>query len=125
MKELVNKKEAGELAESPENLLTDIQCTVKKVVVANGSSEFPSFGIGVNDDRLSKSSSVICSMSAQANALILPLKIIHELIGIKFCSYTLMKAIMGPTKDIKCPTLGPSTHRKTLKWDFSENLVPA
>ena len=129
MKELVNKKEAGEVVEDPEvaheTAVTDIQCTVKKVVVANGSPEFPSFGIGVNDDRLSKSSSVICSMSAQANALILPLKIIHELLGIKFCSYTLMKAIMGPSKDIKCPSLGPSTHRKTMKWDFSENLVPA
>ena len=125
MKELVNKKEAGEVTEDPETAVTDIQCTVKKVVVANGSSEFPSFGIGVNDDRLSKSSPVICSMSAQANALVLPLKIIHDLIGIQFCSYTLMKAIMGPSKDIKCPTLGPSSHRKTMKWDFSENLVPA
>ena len=132
MKELVNKKEALSLYPDPDeeetedgNIVKDAECTVKKVVVASNCSEFPSFGIGVNDDRLSGSSPVICSMSAQANAMVLPLKIIHELIGIKFCSYTLMKAVMGPSRDIKCPTLGPSTHRKTLKWDFSENLVPA
>ena len=129
MQDLVNKKEAlypdPDAEDNLDNLSSEVESTVKKVVVASNSSEFPSFGVGVNDERLSGSSSVICSMSAQANAMVLPLKIIHEMLGIKFCSYTLMKAIMGPTKDIKCPTLGPSTHRKTLKWDFSENLVPA
>ena len=61
----------------------------------------------------------------QANALVLPLKILQQHFGIKFCSYTYLKAVMGPTKEIKCPTLGPSSHKKSMRWDFSANLVPA
>merc|ERR1712106_310751 len=100
-------------------------CNVKKVIIAGNSTDFPSFGIGINDERITKSMGVIGNISAQANALILPLKIILEKFGIRYCSYTLLKAIIGPSKDIKCPTMGPATHSKAVKWDFAENLVPA
>ena len=129
MEALVNKKDATEKSANGESEVTtsniNSESTVKKVIVASNTSEFPSFGIGINDERLSKSSRVICSISAQANAIVLPLKIVQESFGIRFCSYTFLKAVMGPTKDIKCPTLGPSSHKKVIKWDFSENLVPA
>jgi len=100
-------------------------CNVKKVIIAGNSTDFPSFGIGINDERITKSMGVIGNISAQANALILPLKIILDNFGMRYCSYTLLKAIIGPSKDIKCPTMGPATHKKSIKWDFSENLVPA
>ena len=126
MEALVNKKDATEkIVNGDSEVTSNDECTVKKVIVASNTSEFPSFGIGINDERLSKSSRVICSISAQANAIVLPLKIVQDSFGIKFCSYTFLKAVMGPTKDIKCPTLGPSSHKKVIKWDFSENLVPA
>ena len=125
MEDLVNKKDnSGEISEC-KSTVNVCERTVKKVVVASNSTEFPSFGIGINDERLSGSSNVICSISPQANALVLPLKIVHQAFGVKFCSYTFLKAVMGPSKDIKCPTLGPSSHKKVAKWDFSENLVPA
>ena len=129
MEDLVNKKDVNEKSVNGDSEVitnkTDSECTVKKVIVASYASEFPSFGIGINDERLSKSSRVICSISAQANAIVLPLKIVQQSFGIRFCSYTFLKAVMGPTKDIKCPTLGPKSHKKVIKWDFSENLVPA
>ena len=28
-------------------------------------------------------------------------------------------------REIKCPPLGPKTHSRSQKWDFSETLVPA
>ena len=125
MEDLINKKEMnGGISESKPAIPLS-ERTVKKVVVASNSTEFPSFGIGINDERLSRASNVICSISPQANALVLPLKIIQQAFGVRFCSYTFLKAVMGPTKDIKCPTLGPASHRKNIKWDFSENLVPA
>ena len=130
MEELVNRKDNDEVKDKDkEDIQSQVESvkekTVKKVILASASTEFPSFGIGINDERLSGSSSVICSISAQANALVLPLKIVQESFGIRFCSYTFLKAVMGPTKEIKCPTLGPASHRKMVKWDFSENLVPA
>ena len=27
-------------------------------------------------------------------------------------------------RDIKCANLGPTTHSRSVKWDFAENLVP-
>ena len=125
------KKEQDASKESPPTQQSESKeplkpvCNVKKVIMASNSTEFPSFGIVINDERISQSMGVIGNISAQANALILPLKIILDNFGIKFCSYTLLKAIIGPSKDIKCPNLGPATHSKAMKWDFSENLVPA
>ena len=125
MEDLINKKEVnGDKSES-KPLNPPSERTVKKVILASNSTDFPSFGIGINDERLSRSSNVICSISPQANALVLPLKIIQQAFGVRFCSYTFLKAVMGPAKDIKSPTLGPVSHRKNIKWDFSENLVPA
>jgi len=134
MEKLVNKKDApaeldGDCSDAkPVISILDnhiSKSNVNRVIVASNSTEFPSFGIGINDDRISKTSKVICSISAQANALVLPLKILQQHFGIKFCSYTYLKAVMGPTKEIKCPTLGPSSHKKSMRWDFSANLVPA
>ena len=105
------------------NAQAQINCHLLTSICPKLNTSFVFFGIGINDERLSGSSSVICSISAQANALVLPLKIVQESFGIRFCSYTFLKAVMGPTKEIKCPTLGPATHRKMVKWDFSENLV--
>ena len=31
----------------------------------------------------------------------------------------------GGGVSVKCPNAGPTTHAKTSKWDFAENLVPA
>ena len=142
MKDIINREEkvmSGDIVETDQNPPEETQepqnesdeskpkpaSNVKKVILANNSTDYPSFGIGINDERISKSMGVISNISAQANALILPLKIIMDSFGIKYCSYTLLKAIIGPSKDIKCPTMGPATHRKAIKWDFSENLVPA
>ena len=30
----------------------------------------------------------------------------------------------GEKRDIKCANLGPTTHSRSVKWDFEENLVP-
>jgi len=124
MNDIINRAGNDPLTEVTDKEKKPI-CSVKKVILASNSTEFPSFGVGVNDDRISRSMGVIANISAQANALILPLKIIFEKFGIRYCSYTLLKAIMGPNKDIKCPSMGPSTHRKIIKWDFAENLIPA
>ena len=32
--------------------------------------------------------------------------------------------ILFLTRDIKCANLGPTTHSRSVKWDFTENLVP-
>ena len=61
----------------------------------------------------------------QVTALAPVLKIISDSFNIKFCSYTLLKAVMGATRDIKCKNMGPTSHARSLKWDFKENLVPA
>jgi glyceraldehyde-3-phosphate dehydrogenase/erythrose-4-phosphate dehydrogenase len=67
--------------------------SVKKVVVANSSPDVPSIGIGINEDRLRSDVSVISSISAPANALILALKVVQEGFGLKFCAYTFIKAV--------------------------------
>merc|ERR1712123_241527 len=59
--------------------------TVKKVIVGNSSSDVPSFGIGINDDKISSRLPVLGHVSAPASALVIPLKIIHEHFGIRFC----------------------------------------
>jgi glyceraldehyde-3-phosphate dehydrogenase/erythrose-4-phosphate dehydrogenase len=72
--------------------------SVKKVVVANSSPDIPSIGIGINEDRLRSDLSVISSISAPANALILALKVVQDGFGLKFCAYTFIKAVKTATK---------------------------
>jgi hypothetical protein len=40
------------------------------------------------------------------------------------CAYTLLKSIKGRGKEVKCQNLGPTSHARSVKWDFSENLIP-
>ena len=40
------------------------------------------------------------------------------------CAYTLLKSIKGRGKEVKCQNLGPSSHARSVKWDFAENLIP-
>ena len=74
MEKLVNKKDApaeldGDCSDAkPVISILDnhiSKSNVSRVIVASNSTEFPSFGIGINDDRISKTSKVICSISAQ------------------------------------------------------------
>jgi hypothetical protein len=41
------------------------------------------------------------------------------------CAYTLLKSIRGRGKEVKCQNLGPTSHSRSVKWDFTENLIPA
>lgn len=81
--------------------------------------------VGVNDEKIDIKASVISHASAPASALAPVLSILHKKFGIKVCSYTLLRSIRGHSKDsMKCANLGPSSHTRSVKWDFSENLVP-
>ena len=98
----------------------------KRVVVAGPSPDAPLTVVGVNDQKVDpKSNQVISHASAAASALAPVLTIIHQKFTIKSCSYTLLKSIRGHSKDtMKAANLGPSSHSRHQKWDFSENLVP-
>lgn len=85
-------------SEASSDIPEEIQNSVKRVVIANNSTDVPSIGIGINEDRLRSSLSVISSVSASANALILALKVVQEGFGLKFCAYTYIKAIMGASR---------------------------
>ena len=127
LKDIVNRERGGAAEAGEEPISAPAPpCTIKQVVVAGSSTEFPSFGVGVNDDRISPSMGVIGSISAPAHALVLILQILHKQFRVSSCSYTLLKAVMGPGKDIKSPNLGPASHRRhNTRWDFAANLVPA
>ena len=47
----------------------------------------------------------------------------RNVIKITLCIY-LYLFISILIRDIKCANLGPTTHSRSVKWDFSENLVP-
>ena len=104
MKDLVNKDRIEE--EKNKDLtpnggagnVQEAESRVKKVVLASSSADAPSIGIGINEERLRGDLSVVGSVSAPANALILALKIIQEQFGLKFCAYTFIKAVMGVTR---------------------------
>jgi len=137
MKDLVNRKSSDSCAngdqssEDPSEVKedggekSDVTNGVRKVVLASNSTDVPSIGIGINEDRLRRDLSVISSISAPANALLIALKVIQEKFGLRFCAYTFIKAIKDVSREIKCPPLGPKTHSRSQKWDFSETLVPA
>ena len=97
----------------------------KRVVIAGPSPDAPLTVVGVNDDKIDSRAQVISHASAAASALAPVLSIIHKKFTIKSCSYTLLKSIRGHSKDtMKAANLGPSSHSRSVKWDFSENLVP-
>ena len=121
MKDLVNRKNSDSINgdQSPENPTSDVKTEegdkpvtngVRKVVLASNSTDVPSIGIGINEDRLRRDTSVISSISAPANALLIALKVvlckkkhnppgipylqvIQEKFGLRFCAYTFIKAI--------------------------------
>jgi len=96
----------------------------RSVVVAGPSDDAPlaclgasGFDPGVNP--------VNAHASAPVAALAPVLKIINDAFKIRYCGYTLIRSVRGGEKrDIKCANLGPTTHSRSVKWDFSENLVP-
>ena len=86
MKDLVNRKNSDSINgdQSPENPTSDVKTEegdkpvtngVRKVVLASNSTDVPSIGIGINEDRLRRDTSVISSISAPANALLIALKV--------------------------------------------------
>jgi len=119
-----NKAEqTGNIYTTEKKSLSD-SCGVKKVVVACNSPDTINIGIGINEDRLRPDVSVIGCISAPTNAILLVLKVILDKFKIRFCAYTFIKAILNVSREIKCPPLGPASHSRRTKWDFSENLVP-
>ena len=106
--------------------LAPLSSGCKRVVIAGPSPDAPLTVVGVNDQKIDpRSNQVISHASAAAAALAPVLTIIHRKFTIKSCSYTLLKSIRGHSKDtMKAANLGPSTHSRHQKWDFSENLVP-
>ena len=99
----------------------------KNVVIAGPSADAPLFAVGVNEDTMTTAHVIKSHVSPAASALLPVLHILHKNFGIKLCSYTLLKSTKGATNSstMKCPNLGPNAHTKSVKWDFSENLVPA
>jgi len=97
---------------------------VEKVLIASPSPDAKSIALGVNDSTEVLNSKILSHASAPVSALATVLKVINSKFGIRFCSFTLLKAVMGASRDIKCPNMGPSTHARSEKWDFGENLVP-
>ena len=93
MKDLVNRKgsescakedrsseDPGEVKENEGEKTVggaDVTNGVRKVVLASNSTDVPSIGIGINDDRLRRDLSVISSISAPANALLIALKVFY------------------------------------------------
>lgn len=97
-----------------------------KLFFVGPSPDAPMTVVGVNDEKIDIKASVISHASAPAAALAPVLSIVQKKFGIKCCSYTLLRSIRGHSKDsMKCANLGPSSHTRSVKWDFSENLVPA
>lgn len=97
----------------------------RRVIIAGPSPDAPLAVVGVSED-FDSSVPVISHASAGASALAPVLSIIHKKFGIRTCSYTLLRSIRGHSKDsMKCVNLGPSSHSRSVKWDFAENLVPA
>ena len=93
MKDLVNRKgsESTNGDQSSENPGVEVKESegekggeltngVRKVVLASNSTDVPSIGIGINEDRLRRDASVISSISAPANALLIALKVIEDLL---------------------------------------------
>lgn len=88
MKDLVNRKSSDSCtngdrsSEDPSEVKedggkkSDVTNGVRKVVLASNSTDVPSIGIGINEDRLRRDLSVISSISAPANALLIALKVI-------------------------------------------------
>ena len=87
MKDLVNRKNSDSVNgdQSPETPASDVKTEegdkpvtngVRKVVLASNSTDVPSIGIGINEDRLRRDTSVISSISAPANALLIALKVV-------------------------------------------------
>ena len=94
----------------------------KNVIIAGPSEDAPLACIGV---KLMEQSPVNSHVSAPVAALCPVLNILHEAFKIRYCGYTLIRSIRGGEKrDIKCANLGPTTHMRSVKWDFAENLVP-
>ena len=56
----------------------DVRNGVRKVVLASNSTDVPSIGIGINEDRLRGDLSVISSISAPTNALLIALKVLSK-----------------------------------------------
>ena len=93
MKDLVNRKSSdscanedrssdgpGEVKENEGEKTVggaDVTNGVRKVVLASNSTDVPSIGIGINEDRLRRDLSVISSISAPANALLIALKVFY------------------------------------------------
>ena len=81
--------------------------------------------IGVNAENLDPSTAVISHASAPASALAPVLTVIHKKFGIKSCAYTLIRSIRGQSKEtMKCANLGPSSHSRSVKWDYQDNMIP-
>jgi len=97
---------------------------VEKVLIGSPSPDAKSIALGVNDDCEVLSKKILSHASAAVSALSTILQIISSKFQVQFCSYTLLKAVIDSSGDIKCPSLGPSTHKRTQKWDFSRNVVP-
>ena len=106
--------------------LSPLSGGVKRVLIAGPSPDAPLAVTGVNDDKINPATTEIIShASAAASALAPVLTVIHKKFGLKACSYTLLKSIRGHSKDsMKCANVGPSSHTRSVKWDFTENLVP-
>ena len=97
----------------------------RRVIIAGPSPDAPLAVVGVSEN-FDSSVPVISHASAGASALAPVLSVIHKKFGIRTCSYTLLRSIRGHSKDsMKSPNLGPTSHSRSVKWDFAENLVPA
>jgi len=98
---------------------------VERVLIANPSPDAKSIALGVNDDDENIRSSVLSHSPASAAALATVLKILDDRFGVKYCSFTLLKASLDSRRDIRVPNLGPNAHAsRAVRWDFKENLVP-
>ena len=96
----------------------------KTVIIAGPSDNVPLHCVGVTDT-LTNAESIRSHVSAPVGALVPVLHLLNKYFKVKTCGYTLIRSIRGgEKKDIKCANLGPTTHARSVKWDFSENLVP-
>ncbi|TRY78150.1 hypothetical protein TCAL_13476 [Tigriopus californicus] len=95
------------------------------VILASPANDAPLYAVGVNDHKFDPNERIRSHVSPTASALLPILKLLDDSFGLISCSFTLLKSIrVGDSKSIKCPSLGPSSHSKVIKWDFTENLVP-
>jgi glyceraldehyde 3-phosphate dehydrogenase len=126
MKHLLEmQNENPDLLNGDSDALGMLHAGCKRVVIAGPSPDAPLKVVGINADDLDPEVLVLSHASAPASALTPVLSVIHKKFGIKSCAYTLLKAIRGHSKDsMKCTNAGPTSHARSVTWDFSENLVP-